>query len=204
MRPAATGAKQHRCRGGDLDQTGGRRATTTIAALLLAAGTTTVLYGVVRDDLARSISGACLLMTGLALIILVSVRRWTSDTQAERLRLSDATREADAERMRYVAAQAALEVERQRVQRDAAAERHQLTARLHAERVAMRDTYEDERARLIAESFETAVQLVRAGVLDEPKGGHTANHAKVIGLFPTPEMPGAEQHRARERGSVGP
>jgi len=166
----------------------------------MMAGCGLVLLGVALDDIARTLGGAVLIMTAAILLFLVAVRRWTTDTQAERTRLAEATHEAEAEHMRYVAAQAALAVERQRIRRDAAAERERNAARLATERKAMRDQFEDERDKLICRTMEQTVHLVRAGLLDDKP----TKDAKVIGLFPgQPGEPGAE-HRTRERGSVGP
>lgn len=158
----------------------------------MMAGFGLVLLGIVLDDIARSLGGAVLVMTAAILLFLSAVKGWTTDTQAERARLADATREADAEHMRYVAAQAALAVERQRVQRDAAAEREHNAARLAAERTALRDQFEEERAQLICKTMETTVHLYRAGMLDDKP---EPAHAKVIDLLPHQEP---ARHRAAE------
>lgn len=167
----------------------------------MVAGFALVLLGVTLDDIARCLGGAVVIMTAAILLFLTQVRRWTTDTQAERNRLADATREARAEHMRYVAAQAALTIERQRIHRDAAAEREHNAARLAAERKAMRDLFEDERETLICKTMESTVNLVRAGLLDDKPA---PAHAKVIGLFPSQSDPQGAEHRTRERGSVGP
>lgn len=167
----------------------------------MMAGFGLVLLGITLDDIARCLGGAVLIMTAAILLFLTQVHRWTTDTQAERARLAEATREAEADRMRYVAAHAALTVERQRIRRDVAAEREHNAARLAAERRMMRDQFEDERDLLICKTMETTVHLYLAGLLDDKP---EPAHAKVIGLFPGQSDPQGAEHRTRERGSVGP
>ncbi|MYZ37517.1 MULTISPECIES: hypothetical protein [unclassified Streptomyces] len=126
-------------------------------------------------------------MIALTLIALVSIRKWTTDTHAERGRLAEAMREADTERGRSVAVQAAMEVERARIRRDAAAELERMEARLRAERQAIRDQLEEERARMACESLGIAFRMIKAGLLEDRPA---EEHGKVIGF------PGAA--RARE------
>ncbi|MFJ8855289.1 hypothetical protein [Streptomyces sp. NPDC102437] len=181
-----------------MDLTAGTRATAVGAALIIGAGLSIVLYGIIADDLPRTIGGAIGTMTALTFICLVAIRRWVTNTAAERKRLGDAVRDADADRMRYVAAQAALEAERGRLQRDAAAERQQLTARLHTERAALDARFEEERAKLICETTEAAFRLFHDGRLDTSD----ANSARIIG-FPTPahhQRAAQESHRGATRG----
>lgn len=140
----------------------------------MTVGISVVLYGVAVNDLARSLGGACLTMTALTLLALVAIKRWITDTSAERTRLADATREQDSERVRLFALQAALEQERQRLLRDAAADREQNAARLEAERASLREQFEDERAALMCESVETAYAMFKAGLLDAPRAASVA------------------------------
>lgn len=154
-----------------------------------AAGLVVVVHGIVTDNAARSAAGASLTITGLTFFALCLVRKWISDTSRERDRQLDAARASHDERTRYIAAQAAMEIERQRMQRDVSAERAHLAVRLAAEQAAMRDRFEEERATLICETFEAAVLMVQAGVLNDLE--HGREHAQVIGLFP--------QQPARER-----
>lgn len=139
-------------------------------------------------------------MSALTLLVLTCVKRWITTTQAEREQLAAATRAADDERLRYMAALASVDLERQRVRRDAVAEREQNLVRLQAAQTAMRERFEQERAQLICDTFETAVQLVASGVLNDPEPG---DHAKVIGLFPD-QHPARhrEQEPTRERGAT--
>lgn len=157
----------------------GSRTTAVGAALITSAGLAIVLYGIITENLERTVGGAIFTMTALTLIALVLIRRWVTNTTAERQRLGDAVREADAERMRYVAAQAALEVERSRLRRDSAVEREQLAARLATERTAMEAQFEEGRTKLVCDTVETTVQLVREGLLDTSA---PAPYAQVIGF----------------------
>ncbi|MFJ9112953.1 hypothetical protein [Streptomyces sp. NPDC102283] len=173
----------------------GSRATAAGAALITSAGLSIVLYGIITENLERTVGGAIFTMTALTLIALVLIRRWVTNTTAERQRLSDATREKDTEHMRYLAAQAALEVERGRLRRDAIVEREQLTARLAAERAAMNERFEEQRAELVCKTMEATVQLYRDGHFDP--SAPTA-YARIIG-FPTPEV----RQRAAEEPQRG-
>ncbi|MFF9568446.1 hypothetical protein [Streptomyces sp. NPDC014685] len=178
-----------------MDLTAGTRATAIGAALIISAGLSIVLYGIIAGDLPRTIGGAIGTMTALTLICLVAIRRWVTNTAAERQRLGDAVRDADADRMRYVAAQAALEVERGRLQRDAEAARQQLADQLDAERAALDARFEEERARLICETTEAAFRLFHEGRLDT---SNNPGSARIIG-FPTPAH---HQRAAQERGAT--
>lgn len=164
----------------------------------MTLGMGVVLYGVAVNDLSRSLGGACLTMTALTLIALISIRRWITNTADERRRLADATREADAERMRCTAVRAALELERQRVERDAEAAAEHMAARLAAERAAMWDQFEADRAALICESLDTAMRLVLSGKLDGSAG--TTGRGTVIG-FPMPVHQRASDS-SRDRGAT--
>ncbi|MCR8946586.1 hypothetical protein NW249_31275 [Streptomyces sp. OUCMDZ-4982] len=177
----------------DLQKTS--RATAAGAALITSAGLTIVLFGIITENLERTVGGAIFTMTALTLIALILIRRWITTTSAERARLGDAVREADAERMRYVAAQAASEVERARLRRDATAERQQLTARLATERASMRTQFEEERNRLVCDTVEETIKLVRLGLLNPSA---PTRYARVIG-FPSP----AEHQRPVQEPSRG-
>ncbi len=144
----------------------------------MTVGISVVLYGIAVNDLSRSLGGSCLTMTALTLLALVAIRRWVTDTRAERERLADATREQDSERVRLMALQAAVEQERQRLLRDAEADRRQNAARLEAERKALRaqfeakcqalrEQFEEDRAALMCKSVETAYVMFKAGLMDE-------------------------------------
>ncbi|WP_329032200.1 hypothetical protein OIE71_04480 [Streptomyces sp. NBC_01725] len=178
-----------------MDLTAGGRATAASAAVVMTAGVAVILYGIAANDLSRALGGSCLTMTALTLLALISIRKWTRDTQVERQRLSDATRDAESERTRYVALQAAAEMERQRGQRDLAAERRRDALRVKVQIDAMRDRFEEERAQLICDSLPIAVRLVQHGLVDGPP----AERGTVVS-FPmqTKEQP------ARERGVSQP
>lgn len=183
-----------------MDVTAGTRATAVSAALIMTGGIAVVLYGIIRADIARALGGACLTMTALTLIALVSIRRWTTNTQVERQRLADATRDAEIERTRYVAGQAALEMERERVLRDAASEREQVAARLRNDQATMRNQFEDERATLQCESFEAGASMALRGLFDRPA---PSAHGKVVS-FPFPSQPARERDEIGDRGVSQP
>ncbi|MFH9215417.1 hypothetical protein [Streptomyces globisporus] len=172
----------------------GSRTSAVGAALITSAGLAIVVYGIITENLERTVGGAIFTMTALTLIALVLIRRWVTNTSTERQRLGDAVREADAERMRYLAAQAASEVERARIRRDAAAELQQLTVRLAAERAALSEQFEEQRLALICSTMETTVKLYRAGHFDPSA---PTPHGQVISL------PGFAHQRAAQEQTRG-
>lgn len=164
----------------------------------MAGGLTVVVYGTLRDDLARALGGTCLTLAALTAIALILIRRWIVDTSDERRILAAAQREAERERARYFAAQAALENEQGRLARDRAAERYADAAKLKAERDAMAADFEDRRGTLIAETMEATIRMIRGNKLNPPK--------PIEGnLIPFPHQQAARApERSREHGVVGP
>ena len=178
----------------------GTQAMAATAGTALVAGLAVVLYGTLRDDLARALGGTCVTLTALTVIALVLIRRWIVDTSEERRILAAAQREAERERSRYFAAQAALENEQGRLTRDRATERLADAARLKVERDAIAADFENRRGALIAETMEATMRMVRGGKLapDAPASGT---------LIPFPHQQAhrqAERERSREHGVVGP
>lgn len=187
----STGAPQHRCNGGTMDDlTAGTRTTAVTAAAVMFTGMAIIVYGVVVNDLARSLGGACLTMPALTLVALVVIRRWVTNTAAERERLAQATREVEAERLRYVAGQAAQEQESTRLRRDAAAAIDRAQRQVEVEREAMEVAFEERRAKLICDTVQATYLLAREDRIDLEQQAH----ARVV------QFPMQEQARARERG----
>jgi hypothetical protein len=151
--------------------TGGKRnatgAAATAAAVILTAGFSIIVTGIVQDDPAKAVCGACVAITALTCVALIIVRRWITDTTAERVR--------------YVANLSALDAERTRVRRDAAAAASRQRAQLNAERERMLDEFERERERITCEAFQTGVLMERSGILTEPEP------APVAHLYPLPQ-----------------
>lgn len=166
------------------------RALLVVGALGLAAGGGVTAYGVVTNDPARSLAGASLIITGLTLLVLVCIRRWVTDTHAERARLADAIRTADVDRTRAVAAHAAVEAERVRVARDARVERGRNARTLAAERDAMQTEFDAQRAQIAAVALEQAVALLKGKI------GEQAPARERSRVLPFPQQ--AERARARD------
>lgn len=181
-----------------MNVTDSTRTMTGAAATAVASGLAVVLYGIIRSDTARAMGGTCLTLTALTAIALIVIRKWVVDTRDERRVLAAAQREALAERSRYFAAQAALENEQGRLNRDMAAERASLTSRLMAEREAMAGEFEERRASLIAETMEATALMIWEGKFAPP----TPVQNKVIQL--RQRQPQPERDRSREHGVVGP
>jgi hypothetical protein len=169
----------------------------------MLGGLPILLYGIWRDDTARSIGGACLVVTALILVALVLIRRWIVDTSNERRALADEQRQASEAHHRYIASQAALENEQARLNRDMATERHRIAAQLIAEREAMRDEFEEQKAALVAETMEVTVRMFHNGKLapeDAPRKNNLIQFPKEL---PT-QAPSRQRERSREHGVVGP
>lgn len=173
--------------------TGGTRATISAAAAVLG-GLTLTGDGVLTEDLPRVVAGTCLATAALVIAALLLVHRWVVDTADARKALAAAQREAERERSRYFAAQAALENEQGRLNRDMAAARANLAARLAAERQAMEDEFEERRGDVINEAMEATVRMFN-------RGKFAPDAARAANLI---QFPHQERVRAREHGVVGP
>ena len=178
--------------------TGNVRSTAAAGTALLSVGLAASGYSAAYDALPQALGGMALVVIGATLIALSFIRTWMTDTSAERKDLADARRDADAERRKHFAAQAAFECERTRHNRGIAAERARVAATLAAEREAMRAQFEEERLQLQTEAFQTGVEMERAGAL-KPDAPTPAN------LIPFPhQQTQPERGRSREHGVVGP
>ncbi|WP_158694390.1 hypothetical protein [Streptomyces canus] len=178
--------------------TANSRTATAQATGVLIAGIASTAYSAYHNHLAGSITGACLVISALTWVSLIRIKQWVTNTSNERRTLAEATRAADEERNRYVAAQAAAEIEHSRRQQDLAAERASIEARLTAERAKMRRDFEDERAQIMRDAFRTGVEMERAGMLkpDAPQIGNLIQFPK--------DLPTQQRERSREHGVVGP
>lgn len=182
-----------------MDVTGGMRAATAAGTAVLISGLGVTLHGIIRDDLSHSIGGTCLTLVALLTIGLVVLRRWIVDTSERERLLDEARRFADAERVRYIAAQAALENEQGRLTQDRAAERLADAARLIEERKALRAEFEEQRATLITETMEATVRMIQQRRLVASPAP-----SKVIQLRQPQRQRLVERERSREHGVVGP
>lgn len=186
-----------------MEFTASSKTATTIAAGILLAGFAVILRSASGDNVAGALGGACLVMVGLSLLILVFVRHWVVNTNEERRILAAAQRQAQESRTKYIAAQAALENEQGRLNRDMAAERAAIRATLVVERKKLRADFEEQRAQCMAEAFRTGAEMERAGML---KPGHPEPPANLI-QFPKQQpaqAPTPQRDRSREHGVVGP
>jgi hypothetical protein len=171
------------------------------AATATGVGLTTVLYGTLHADIPHTVGGSCITLAALAVLGLILIRQWIVDTSEERRLLGAAQREAQSQRSKYFAAQAALQVEQGRLSLDRAAQVRSDAARLLAEREALRAEFEDKRAALIAETMEATILMIRSGkAAPQPK--------PIVGnLIEFPRQhhqTTAEPERTREHGVVGP
>lgn len=196
--------QQHRCDAGVRMKLSGRaQVTAGVGTAVLLGGLTVMTYGIYRDDLARSLGGACLATAALTLLALAAIRRWIIDTSEERRILAAAQREAVAERARYQAAQAALENEQGRLYRDLAADRAALNAQVAAEREAMKEEFERARGEISADAMDNMMSWITGGKLRPPERPKD-NLIRFPGQNQGQAEPQASRERSREHGVVGP
>ncbi|MET8475375.1 hypothetical protein ABZY90_19835 [Streptomyces sp. NPDC006422] len=178
----------------------GKWSLAVLAGTACTAGFGITAAGVEADRPAMVLAGSCFALIGLTAFLLTILHRWITDTARDRERHFEAARALDEERAKYVAARAALEAERERVRRDAAADREHSVARLAEERAVMEDQFESAKAELVCRAFEAGVRMQRSGKLDEPE----VPHGRVV-RFPT-AGPADQQagERSREHGVVWP
>lgn len=143
----------------------GERATTAVSTAALALGLALILVGIIDSRLAHTVGGAFLSIAALAFLALRLIHAWITDTDGERRHILAATQRAEDERVRYLAAQSALSLERDRMRRDAEYATVQAAAELEAERKRLRAQFEEERGTLICQSFEAAFHILTAGRL---------------------------------------
>ncbi|MGY6019524.1 hypothetical protein [Streptomyces spinosirectus] len=183
-----------------MDLTSSTRAIAFTAGAGMLGGLAMIVHGLIRNDVTRSVAGACLTIVSLTVIALALIRRWIVDTSEERRILAAAQRVASAERTRYIASQAALANEMGRRNQDLAAERASNAARLKAEREALRAEFEAKRGDLIAETMEATVLMMQH---DKLTPGKTTTGTLI--QFPHQmAQRQTEQARSREHGVLGP
>lgn len=171
---------------------------TTTAAVVMATGLAAILYGAGQGDPSHSITGVGLTTTALTLIALTVIRRWVTDTAAERSRLAEAVQAAQDEREKYFALKAVLENDQQRLMRAAAADRAHAAATLITERERMAAEFEEKRAAMICEALNEVADLMRS---------HKQKPSERSSVIPFPtQQPDRAQERERSRGHnvVGP
>lgn len=183
-----------------VELTNGTKVTAGTAAVAMAGGLTVVLHGTLRANLAHTVGGTCITLVALTVIALILIRRWIVDTSEERRMLAAAQRQAQAERSRYFAAQAAMEVEQGRLTRDRAIEQRADAARLKAERDAMAAEFENKRGELIAETMRATFQMIHSGKL-APEHHRQSTVIQFPKQHPQHQP---ERERSREHGVVGP
>lgn len=170
-----------------------KRTTAPSAAAAITVGLGTVLWGVWKNDPARATGGACLTITALALIGLVLIRGWITDTSAERSRLATAARAKDEERLRYLAGQATQNSERDRMRRDMEYAVERAAAQLRSEQAKLRAEIDAERNALICATFASAYEILKVGF---PTRATTRGRAVIP--FPA-QQPAGSGERARGR-----
>lgn len=180
-----------------MDLTSGAKATATAAGAAMLAGQAAVAYGITQETLPPAIGGLSLTVTALAVLGLLAIKQWVTNTSEERNLLAEARVGLETQGADYFAAKAALENERGRLAQDMAAERARLAARLKAEREAMEQEFAERKDELIAETMEATVLMHRGGKLAPP----TATAVGRLIRFPEQQP---QRERSREHGVVRP
>jgi hypothetical protein len=152
----------------------GSRATVVASSVVLMGGVVIILASIVQNEPVRALGGTMLTMTSLTLIAMVEIRKWITNTDTERAALREESRRATergaSQEAKYIACQAALEIERGRMRRDRQEESDQMVAQLQVEREKLREQFEEERAALICETFEAAVSILQHGLPTATRG----------------------------------
>jgi len=182
-----------------MDLTAGTRATAVTGTVILAGGIAALLDGIIHRDVACTLGGVCAFLTALTFIALALVHRWITDTSEERRLLAATQREAQARKDTYLTAQAGLENEQGRLNRDMAAARAALTAQLQAEREQMDAEFEERRAALISETTEATFLMMQGG-----KFTAAAPAARKVIQLRDHQQRRPERERSREHGGVAP
>ncbi|MEV7389558.1 hypothetical protein [Streptomyces sp. NPDC091215] len=180
------------------------RATTAAATVLLAVGLALSTHGALNGSGAHAMAGAAVTFTAITAIALCMIRRWVTNTSAERARLARAEERAEEKQLKFVALQGALQGENARIKRDLEAERAQGLAALEVRRAALEAQFEKDRFQIETKAFQTGVLFERAGML-EPDAPIPGNLIQFPKQHPEPDPEGAPQReRSREHGVVGP
>jgi hypothetical protein len=179
-----------------MESVSGTTATIGAAAVAVLTGIVLTGYGMLRTSITHTVGGSCITLGALIAIGLVLIRSWVCDTRDIRAALSASQREAERERSRYFAAQAALTMEQGRLTQGMAAERRRIATILIREREKMEADFEERRATITCEAYEAGFLMARSGKC-------TSSTGRAGNLIPFPQQQG-ERARAREHGVVGP
>lgn len=161
-------------------------ATKAFSGLAGAVGAAIALRGAFLPSTPHTVGGMGLMLAASTFLTLSLLRTWICDNTAERERLRHEGDKLAEERVKYVAAHAALQAERDRIRADLKAGEAAAEQRLATEREAMQDEFDNKRAELIRSTFETAVNMVQDGLLEPDERG-----AEVIHLPTLPGVPRA-------------
>ncbi|MBQ1122583.1 hypothetical protein [Streptomyces sp. B15] len=141
------------------------------ATLGICGGAITLAYATATGEIATAIAGGTTAVAALLVLGLVYVRGWVCDTTAARARYDQVSTKLEDERRRYVAFQASLQAERDRVRAEIAASRAALSEQLRIERDRLEQEFEDQRGELMRTSFEAGVDFTERGLLDPAAPG---------------------------------
>jgi hypothetical protein len=147
-----------------------RRALAACTGICLLAGIALVVVGAAARHIPATAGGGGIVLATTVAASMLVIHRWLTDVTAERARLAQATRDADTERTRYIAANAALQQEQQRVRTDLQDHYRRTQLELARHRAALDDEFETRRAELAAKAFELGATMALTGKLTADPG----------------------------------
>ncbi|MFB7285498.1 hypothetical protein [Actinacidiphila glaucinigra] len=170
----------------------GNRAISTATVVAFAAGLAVVLWSIWESRAAHAAGGAVIAMTAALVHALNLIKRWVTDTTAERNAALSTIRAAEDERTRQVALQAATTVERDRLRRETTACLQRAATQVEAERRKLQAKFDADHDRMLAESLETAFLMIKNGILAEP------DRRRTVVPFPTQHPVDSDRARGRD------
>lgn len=173
------------------------RSFTALAITLFASGILTTLAATWADHPAQAAGGSAVTVTALTMFALPCIRRWILEAGDLRDVALGQIGEAQKETARALAAQAAVEVERGRMRRDAAYDAQRSAAAIATEKRRLQEQFDADRTEIMCNAYEAGVRHALAGVLEAPErpGGRS------VVPFPSPA---ARSEQLQKRGVSHP
>lgn len=145
------------------------RSFTGLAITLFTGGILTTLTGMVIDHPACAAGGSAVTATALMMFALPCIRRWVLEAGDMRSVALVQIDEAHKEKARALAAQAAIEVERDRMRRDAAYDAERSKAAIAAAEKRFQQQLDEARTEIKLNAYADGVRHAMAGLLDAPE-----------------------------------
>lgn len=173
------------------------RGFTGFTIALFTGGILTAITGMLVGQPARAAGGSAVTVTALMMFALPCIRRWILEAGDLRGVALEQISEAQKEKARALAAQAALEVERNRMRRDAAYQTQRSEAAITAEKQRLQSQFDEDRTEIMCKAYEAGVRHTLDGLLDAPAPAR----GRSVVPFPSPA---SRSERLPERGVSHP